>query len=194
MSNYVPAVGSNTSPVGKPMNCNTWGTYEAPNTSPTAGFCNGGTVDGEMWAPCPSQNECRQERNYRNLGDARTRLPVANQSTVRVVGQPPRSIYGSGYSGTPSYPSYGTAPTSLPQRQPTPQVFTPSNNNPYLDTPRVSAGGDHSPTYLPAPEEHFLRRLLANMIIGALEAAAFHVSSFLRNVDIWPYNKGGPKK
>lgn len=189
MSNYIPAVGSHTSPAGKPMNCNAWGTYEAPNTSPTAGFCNGGTVDDELWAPCPSQDECRIERNRRSLSDARTRLPVVQQqSQVRVVGQPPRSVYPS----APGYPSYGTAPTTLPQRAPVPQVIAPSNNNPYLDSLRSSTVDHHSPTYLPAPEEPFIRRLGANMFIGALEAAAYHVSSFLRNVDIFPYR--GPKK
>lgn len=191
MSNYIPAVGSNISPAGKPMNCNAWGTYEAPNTSATAGFCNGGTVDGELWAPCPSQDECRVERNKRSINDARTRLPVvqpSQQSQVRVVGQPPRSIYPS----APSYPSYGSAPTTIPQRQPGTQIIVPTNNNPYLDTPRANAADHHSPTYLPAPEEHFLRRLIANMIIGAFEAAAHHVSSFLRNVDIFPHKD--PKK
>ena len=42
--------GTALSPVGKAMNCNQWGTYESPGTaSPTQAYCNGGTVDGEMW-------------------------------------------------------------------------------------------------------------------------------------------------
>lgn len=193
MSNNA-ATGVTISPAGHPMNCNSWGTYEAPNTSPTAGFCNGGTVDGELWAPCPSKLACMNERSRRSMsGGGGTRLPIQGQqqSNVRVVGQAPRSY--PGYPTTPSYPTYGSAPTTIPQRQPTQTVVTPTNNNPYLDTPRVGMGGDHSPTFLPAPEEPFMRRLMANMFVGALEAVGHHLSSFMRNVDIFPFKGPGPK-
>lgn len=184
MSNYIPAVGSNVSPAGTPMNCNSWGTYEPPNTSATAGFCNGGTVDGELWAPCPSQEACRVERNRRSLADSRSRLPVMQQSNVRIVGQPPRTISVGGLGG---------APTSLAQRPAVAQVISPTTGNPYLDTIRANTGDHHSPTYLPAPEESFWRRLFANMFIGMLEAGAYHVSSFLKNVDIFPFRKKDEK-
>lgn len=182
-------IGAYESPVRKPMNCNTWGTYETAGSSPTAGYCNGGTVDGELWAPCPSRVECREARNQRAIANAQrpnTRLTVVNQ--------PPQAVYSSNRpTSAPTYSTgYGGAST-VPQRPATPNVVTPANNNPYLDTARAGTTTDHSPTYLPAPEEHFARRLGANMVIGALESAAHHASSFLRNVDIFPF-RGGPKK
>lgn len=95
------------------------------------------------------------------------------------------------YPTAPSYTSsYGQ--TTLPQRPAGPTVVTPNNNNPFLDTSRAGTSSDHSPTYLPHPDEHPARRLGANMMIGAMESVAHHVSSFLRNVDIFPFRN--PKK
>lgn len=187
-------VGTEVSPfTGRPMNCTAWGTYENPGTSPTDPLCNGGTVDGELWMACPSRDECRRVRNERVLQDARTRLPqVPNgpsgppASRVTVVNSPTRTV--SPYGSNP----YSSTSASLPQRAPSPGVITPNHENPYLDSPRAAAPTDHSPTYLPHPEEHPGRRLIANMLIGSVESVAHHISSFLRNVDIFPYR--GPKK
>lgn len=199
--------GTALSPAGKAMNCNQWGTYESPGTaSPTQAYCNGGTVDGELWAPCASREECRAAKNQAVLEESRNRLHqigTPNRSAVTIT-NPTRAVYpqqtptAQPYrpAYTPSAPAYGSplnTPTALPQRPVAPAgapgVITPNHNNPYLDTPRAAYGGDHSPTYLPAPDEPFMRRLFANMAQGAIEASAHHVSSFLRNVDIFPYRK-----
>ena len=197
--------GTTLSPVGKAMNCNQWATYESPGTaSPTQAYCNGGTVDGEMWGPCASRDECRAAKNQAVLEESRQRLHqigTQNRSAVTITNPTQaRPVYPS-QPYKPAYtPSYGNplnTPTTIPQRPGAPTgaagVITPNHNNPYLDTPRAALGGDHSPTYLPAPDEPFMRRLFANMAQGAIEASAHHVSSFLRNVDIFPYRGGGQK-
>jgi len=180
--------GVDYSPVGKKMNCNQWATYEAPGSSSTAAYCSGGIVDGQRWAPCPSKEECRAEKNARVMRPSymsERSQPVFNHTANRPMGPPFRS---------PG--SLGAQPTTHPQQQQQPappqQVVVPQTTNPYLSTPRVEGMGNRPPTYLPAPEEPFMRRLGANMFIGVLDSIAHSMSSFLRNVDIFPYK--GPKK
>lgn len=188
MSNteVVPAVGTNTSPTGQTMNCNQWGTYEAPGTSPTAGYCNGGTVDGELWSECASKEQCRLERNRRmwNRGTSSPLTPP--QSLVRFTG-------GQNTGGMPT--RFGP-PTSLPQSNaPRPvqpaQIVTPTDtSNPYLATPKVlnsGRSGMHSPTFLPKPGEHWLMRFLKNAVQGIFNSVGHHVAEFTQSVDLFPY-------
>lgn len=190
-----PAIGENISPVGSQMNCNSWATYEAPGTSETAALCNGGTVDGELWAPCPSREACRGARQQRTLQDARDRaanaaknLPVyGQQSAVRVVGGQgmPRPMMGTTPGAVPG--------TTLPQRPvggPA-QIVTPDTKNPYLDTPRIlspTRAGMHSPTFLPKKKEGWLLRLGKNMLQGVVSAFGWHMHDFSSNVDLFPHD------
>jgi hypothetical protein len=184
-----PEIGTNIGPTNKNMNCDAWGTYESPNSSPTAVLCNGGMLDGRLWAPCPSREDCRRARNERVLSQARNpgpRLPMA-QSTVRVVGSQSQSAYG-GYSSP--------APTSIPQRPigAPAQVHRAESGNPYIDTPRVltpSRPGMHSPTFMPEKEEHWASRLFRNMVQGVFNSMGWHVHDYTQHVDIFPY--GGKK-
>lgn len=189
MSSEEATVGDATSPAGKPMNCTSWGTYEAPGSSQTAALCNGGTLDDTLWAPCPSREECRKSRNERVLSEARARtmqthLPVVppGQSAVRFVGG----------QGRPSPAGFGPQ-TTLPQRpQGGPaQIVTPESNNPHLNTPRVltpTRPGMHSPTFLPKKNEHWFLRLIKNMAQGAINAFGWHAHDFTQHVDLFPHN------
>lgn len=183
--------GIETSPAGKKMNCNQWGTYEPPNSSSTSAYCSGGIVDGQEWGACPSKEECRAEKNARVMRpsyQSNRSQPVFNHVVDRPMGMGPHQF-------RPSGTTLGSQPTSIPQQQhyqQAPQVVTPQTTNPYLSTQRVDGMAARPPTYLPAPDEPFMRRLGANMFIGALDSVAHSMSSFLRNVDIFPYK--GPKK
>lgn len=174
------------------MNCNAWGTYEAPGTSETAALCNGGTVDGEHWDACPSREACRAARNRRVVQDARDRaanaaasatrsLPVTGQSVVRVIGN----------QALPGRPSVGPA-TTLPQRPvggPA-TIVQPETNNQYLDTPRVltpTRPGMHSPTFLPKRKESWLARLGKNMFQGVLNSFGWHLHDYTQHVDLFPH-------
>jgi hypothetical protein len=190
MSNVEGLVGGDESPAGKPMNCNSWGTYEAPGTSETAALCSGGIVtgddgEGRLWAPCPSKEECRKAKNERVLSDARqratqtTHLPMMPRSSVNFVGGPrPMTSLG--------------APTSLPQKPlggPA-TIITPESTNPHLNTPRVltpTRPGMHSPTFLPKKNENWLLRLGKNVLQGALNAFGWHTHDFTQHVDIFPH-------
>lgn len=188
-----PEVGNNIGPTNKNMNCDSWSTYESPNSSPTAVLCNGGTMDGHLWAACPSKDDCRSARNARVLTEARNRtstrthLPV-DQSVVRVVG-------GQGQTRT----AYGTspAPTAIPQRPvgvPA-QIHRAETGNPYIDTPRVftpTRPGMHAPTFLPHKKEHWAFRLFKNMAQGAFNAFGWHVHDFTQHVDLFPYQDDEP--
>lgn len=200
----IPAVGDTLSPAGKPMNCSSWGTFEAINTSPTDGFCHGGTVDGDLWAPCPSQAECRAERNRRHLAGPRANISgvgSAVRSTVREVGQQrPQSLQQyqpQQYQPQQNYSPYA-APSSIQQRTAPAgsAVIAPNYQNQYLDTSRVGAGfglsDHHAPVFLPEPEEPIIRRLGANMVSGGLQALGYQFSKFFQHVDPFPYK--GPKK
>lgn len=191
MSNIEEFVGQTISQVtGKPMNCDSWGTYEAPGSnSPTQGLCNGGTVDGTLWKECPSKEECRAERNKRVYSRPSGSLTPA-QSLVRVV--------GGQNAGMPT--RFGP-PTSYPQAvKPTPapaQIITPDTTNPYLGTPRVlnsGRAGMHSPTFLPRPGEHWLVRFLKNAVQGMLNSFGHHVSEFTQSVDLFPFDKKDKEK
>lgn len=177
------------------MNCNSWGTYESPGTSETAALCNGGTVDGELWATCPSRDACRNAKQVRVIQEARDRaaqgnkptgLPVYGQSTVRVVG-------GQGMP-RPMNAGLPNAPTTLPQGRPagTPaQIVTPESKNPYLATPRIGAptrAGMHSPTFLPKKKEGWLLRLGKNMLQGMFNALGWHMHDYTSNVDLFPHD------
>jgi hypothetical protein len=185
-----PEVGNNIGPTNKNMNCDSWGTYESPNSSPTASLCNGGTLDGHLWAECPSREDCRKERNQRVLADARARsgrthLPtVSPASQVRFVGGQTQRPF----SGTTSSP----AATTIPQRPvgvPA-QIHKAESGNPYIDTPRVLAPtrpGMHSPTFLPNKKEHWATRLFKNMVQGAFNAFGWHIHDLTQHVDLFPY-------
>lgn len=183
------AVGALISEVtGKPMNCQQWGTYEPPGTSPTAGYCNGGTVDGELWQQCPSKDECRNERNRRMMAPGLSQLRHP-QSVVRVVG------------GQGTMPTRFGPPTNIPQgngiRPPqVAQIVTPTDtSNPYLGTPKVlnsGRAGMHSPTFLPRPGEHWLMRFFKNAIQGAANAFGHHIAEFTQSVDLFPFETPPP--
>ncbi len=177
------------------MNCNSWGTYEAPGTSETAALCNGGTVDEELWAPCPSREACRAARSRRVIQEAQERaagkvhLPQAGQqqqnSVVRVMGGQgmPRPMSGIGAPGTtlPQRPVGGPA-----------QVVKPENGNPYLDTPRVltpTRAGMHSPTFLPHKKEPWLTRLVKNMFQGVLNSLGWHLHDYTQHTDLFPHDE-----
>ena len=193
MSNE-PAVGETISPEGTQMNCNSWGTYEAPGTSETAALCNGGSVDGELWAPCPSNTRCREVKNRRIVQNARDRaalaatrsLPVAGQSAVRVIGNQgmPRSVIG---------PTSGP-PTTIPQRSAggPATIVSPETENPFLDTPRVlvpTRPGMHSPTFLPKKTEGWLSRLGKNMFQGVINSFGWHLHDYTQHVDLFPHDE-----
>lgn len=190
-----PVIGTNMSPVGSQMNCNSWGTYEAPGTSETAALCSGGTVDGEMWGPCPSRDACRAAKQQRVLTEARdraaqgARLPVYGQpqSTVRVVG-------GQGMPNMPRPMTTGMSPgTTLPQRPvgAPATIVTPETTNPYLATQRIlspTRAGMHSPTFLPKKKEGWMLRLGKNMLQGMFNAFGWHMHDFTSNVDLFPHD------
>jgi len=190
----VAEVGTNIGPTNRNMNCDSWGTYESPNSSPTAVLCNGGTLEGHLWAQCPSKEDCRKARNDRILADARARsgrtsLPVIGQaggptSTVRVVGQQTARTYGT----------TSPAATTLPQRPvgAPAQIHRAETGNPYIDTPRVfspTRPGMHAPTFLPHKKEHWARRLMKNMMQGAFNAFGWHIHDFTQHVDLFPYEE-----
>jgi len=188
MSNVEGLVGGEESPAGKPMNCNSWGTYEAPGTSDTAPLCSGGIVDDVLWAPCPSKEECRKAKNDRVLSDARqraaqtTHLPVMPaRSSFNFVGGAPRPMTGMTGAATtlPQKPMGGPA-----------TIITPEGTNPHLTTPRVltpTRPGMHSPTFLPKKNENWLLRLGKNMFQGALNAFGWHTHDFTQHVDLFPH-------
>lgn len=183
---YEVMVGTGTSPHGTQTNCVKWGTYEPPNSGPEAGLCNGGMVDGVMWAPCPSKDACRAATQQRVLREARERgersLPIA-RSTVTVLGgqnQP--------FGGSTSVPA-----STLPQRPAAgapAAVIQPDTSNPYMKTARVGSApraGMHSPTFLPKKKEGWFSRLGKNMLQGMFNAMGWHVHDFTSNVDIFPH-------
>lgn len=83
-------------------------------------------------------------------------------------------------------------PSTLPTKTITPtQIVTPDNTNPYLNTPRVlnsGRAGQHSPTFLPRPGEHWLYRFFKNVIQGGFNAIGHHIAEFTQSVDLFPFN------
>ncbi len=193
MSNE-PAVGETISPVGTQMNCTAWGTYEAPGTSETAALCNGGTVDGELWAACPSRVGCRESKNRRVISDARDRAAAAVARSLPVIGQQQSVVRVMGNQGMPRPITGATsAPaTTIPQRPvggPA-TIVQPETQNKYLDTPRVltpTRAGMHSPTFLPKKSENWLSRLGKNMVQGVLNSFGWHLHDYTANVDLFPH-------
>ncbi len=190
-------------PTGKMKNCMEWALYEPPKSSPEAGLCNGGWVDGDWYDECPAKYDCR--RATKEAAEKKRSLPVMNpskpfgrQSGTKVIGS---TSHFEPYQMTPW-------PTSLPTKQakdsdeqlppgwmqpahpmfPSPIVppaaYPQAMQTPFVAPTPFHAGGI-TPTFLPRGKHDILPRLGKNIMQGWIGSAGWHVFDFARSVDMF---------
>lgn len=162
-------------------NCDTWGTYEEPNTTETSKLCHGGWYDGSLYTRCASAQSCRSE-TYRRSG--KTFLPVVREGTTMSS----RILAATG----------GSVPSTLPTRTQgsgvVPQlarpIASPPTGNPYLDTPQGGRNqANPAPVFLPRKSEGVFRRLFKNFMQGIVSGLGIQTYDYANQVDMFPHKE-----